>query len=49
MRFDLGGVGRRERARIGEAGEQRRRDHVHAGVGGLRREDGRDEELEGGA
>ena len=28
------------------APEQRRRDHVHADVGGLRREDGRDEQLE---
>ena len=42
----LGGVGRRERARVRILREQRRRDHVHARVGRLRRQDRRDEQLE---
>ena len=36
----------RERARVGVALEQRRRDQVDARVGGLRRQDRRDEQLE---
>ena len=48
LRFELRGGGGGEPSRIRVALEERRRDLVHARVRRLRREDRRDEELEGG-
>jgi hypothetical protein len=45
--FDVGRVGAAQGARVGIPGEEGRRDHVHALVGRLRREDRGDEQLEG--
>src|SRR5262245_3067968 len=46
LRLELIARGPGHRVRVGITLEQCRRDHVHAGVGRLRRENGRDEELE---
>ena len=47
LRLELRRRRLRERARVGIALEQRRRDQVHALIGRLRREDRRDQQLEG--